>query len=61
MSEEEIAEGWRQANIARVIDTMRRYNLTVADLLETDKMDSMVNITGTQTPNQPLGNTVAGH
>lgn len=41
------AEGWRQANIARVLAEMRRYGLTLADLADADRMTAMVNQTST--------------
>lgn len=47
------AEGWRQANIARVLAEMKRYGLTLADLAEADRMDAMVN--QTSTPILPSG------
>jgi len=59
MTEKDIADGWKQANIARVLCEMERYGLVIADLLEADTIQAMSNIAGTQTPHQPSGNTVA--
>lgn len=41
------AEGWRQANIARVLSEMDRYGLGLADIAEADRIRRMVNQTST--------------
>jgi hypothetical protein len=48
MTEQQITDGWREANIARVLAEMKRYGLSLADLAEADTMPAMVNQTQTQ-------------
>ena len=60
MTEQEIAEGWKQANIARVLDAMRQYNLTLADLIDPGDNKPMGNIAVTSNPEPAARNTVAG-
>ena len=47
MTEQQIADGWKKANIARVLAEMERYGLTLADLAGADRMPAMVNQTST--------------
>jgi len=60
VTESQIEDGWYQANIARILNDMERYGVTLAELQEAATIPAMVNIARTQTPHQPSGNTVAG-
>ena len=60
MTEQQIADGWREANICRIISEMDRYSISLDELAAYWHNHMMVNIAGTQTPHLPSGNTVAG-
>ena len=60
MTDEQIADGWKAANIARVKMEMKRYNLTVADLIDPGDNQPMVALLEPQPRTSRSGNTVAG-
>jgi hypothetical protein len=60
MTETEAEQGWKRARISEILDLMRRHDLSIEDIQEPEIISPMVDITGTQTPHQPSGNTVAG-
>ena len=59
MTEQQIADGWKRGSIARILDAMQMYGVTIADLQEADTIQPMV--CTTQTPILPApGYKVAG-
>jgi hypothetical protein len=60
MTEQEITDGWHEANMARIVGDMERDGVTLDELTAYWHNRCMVNIAGTQTPHLPSGNTVAG-
>lgn len=60
MTEQQIKDGWREANMSRIVSEMDRYSITLDELTAYWHNHLMVNIARTSTPNQPNRNTVAG-
>jgi len=59
MTEQQIADGWKRGSIARIIDAMKLYGVTLADLQEADTIQPMVKLLEPNNPALAQRNTVA--